>query len=81
MRVEARKEDKVIADALGILILGRLSVELLQNPLRPHNALGQDKHVDANFARQRTDEARDLPLVQVPEEKACHRLVSSVGRK
>jgi hypothetical protein len=75
MRVEARKEDEVIADAPGVLVIGRLSVKLLQNPLRPHNALGQDEHVHPNLPRQRTHKARNLPLIQVPEEKLSHSLV------
>jgi hypothetical protein len=75
LRVEASEEDEVIADTPGVLIIGCLSVEFFQNPFRTHGALGQDEHVDIFFARQGTDEAGDLALVQVPEEKACHRLV------
>jgi hypothetical protein len=69
LRIDARIEHQVIADAPRVPILGHLPVELHQKLVLGERALGQDEHVHILLVRQVADEVRDGLLVQVPEEK------------
>jgi hypothetical protein len=76
--VEASEEDNAAAKPPSILIVGTFRVELFEDSLGTHRALCENEHIDIFIVGEIVHEAGNVTLIQVPEEKLRHRLVSSV---